>query len=117
MVLGKRHPGAAERVRFHGVGARFEVRHVNVADDVRPRGHQDFRTVLAPQIVRLDRERHLVQHTPHASIENEDTFIEDVFERLLTLFKAGHRDSASFNLTENPGTDGTFTRFPAEKNR
>ena len=40
----------------------------------------------------------LLQHGPHGPVEDEDTLLQDVFERLLALLGCGHKGCAFFSL-------------------
>ena len=99
MVIGQRHRGAAEGIGFDDVGAGFEILQVNIADDVGTGDVEDLGTVFAPQVVGLDRKRRLVDHGAHGAIDDEDTFGEDLFERLPALLGGGHKGCATDSLT------------------
>ena len=51
---------------------------MDVLDDVRPRDVQDFRTVLAPQVVGLDGQGRRMDHGAHGPVEDEDTALQGV---------------------------------------
>ena len=97
-VVGERDAGAAEGVGLDDVGAGFEVRAVDVLDDVGARDVEDFGTVLAPQVVGLDGKGRLMDHGAHGPVEDQYTLFQAVYERLLTLLGFGHRECAFISL-------------------
>src|SRR5262249_10343563 len=85
VVVGEGHARAAAGVGLDDVGAGFEVGAMDAGDDVGAGGVEDFGAILAPEVVGLDGQRNLVNHGSHGPIENEDTLLQDVGERLPTL--------------------------------
>ena len=58
---------------------------MNAADDVGAGDVENLGTVFAPQVVGLDGKGRLVNHGAHGAIDDEDTFGEDLGERLPAL--------------------------------
>ena len=64
---------AAEGVGLDDVRTGFEVSPVDAADEIGPGDIEHFRAVFTAQKVRLNRQRLLMDHRPHGSVEHKDT--------------------------------------------